>query len=451
MSRNAIIAICLVVFYAGFAVAEITPEEAKLLGGNKFTAIGAEVAGNADGTIPAYTGGMVRDILAPGFDRKKDILPNPFADEKPLFTISAQNMDRYADKLAYSTQMLLKKFPESYRLNVYPTHRTVAIPDYIAQGTRKSALRARLENDGRDLTGTYCGFPFPFPKNGLELLWNHILRWSAPAEEFMCYRGFVVTSAGRRIMVTEGHTFSEYPYWNPNQTGVENIIWRVDDRLYAPANRNGEALMWVLFTDKSKGDPAWQYLPGQRRVKMSPEVSYDGPNTTVAGACTYDDLFMFNGSPDRFDWKIIGKKDMFVPYNQYKITFHSTEDQIFVPRHVNPDFERWELHRVWIVEGTRKPNARHIYLRRTIYLDEDSWIGLLADEYDNNNSFYRCMVSGFTWNYDTQAPFSAFHWGYDFVSGIYWVNGYLVGPNLSVTIRPESYWNPQSLSGRGVR
>ncbi len=61
------------------------------------------------------------------------------------------------------------------------------------------------------------------------------------------------------------------------------------------------------------------YLPGQRRVKAAPDVAYDTPNPGTAGATTYDDAFMFNGAMDRYDFKLIGKKEMYVPYNAYKL------------------------------------------------------------------------------------------------------------------------------------
>jgi hypothetical protein len=453
MVKKIIAVVALVVGFSAYAMAALTQEELSQLGGDKLTAIGAEKAGNADGTIPPYTGGIGLDKVPPGFDRKTMILPDPFVDEKPLHSIDAKNMDQYGDKINPSTKHLMTKYP-TFRIDVYPTHRSVAIPDFIAEGTKKSAAVAKLENDGKTLIDAFCGFPFPIPKNGLEAVWNHILRWSAPAEEFVRYQSFVITSAGRRILASEGHSYIEYPYWNPD-ADTRDIHQRIHDVVYAPANRNGEGLMWLLKTDKTNGDPAWQYLPGQRRVKMAPEISYDGPNTSVAGASTYDDAFVYNGSPDRYDWKILGKKEIFVPYNSYKLCYRNKDnpqlDQTFGSQHLNPDFVRWELHRVWVVEGRLKEGKRHIYIRRTLYIDEDSWVALMADEYDNKDELYRSIYSTFTYNYDIQAPYSTSYYGYDFVSGMYWYNVCLIGPNLPVTIRPESVWNPQSLAGSGIR
>ena len=60
----------------------------------------------------------------------------------------------------------------------------------------------------------------------------------------------------------------------------------------------------------TKDRRAWSYLPGQRRVKVAPDLAYDTPNPGTAGATTFDDTFIFNGSMDRFDFKLVGKKEM---------------------------------------------------------------------------------------------------------------------------------------------
>ena len=443
-----IVAAGMLVALEGFAMAALTPEEVNQLGGEKLTAVGAEMAGNADGTIPPYTGGYTK--FPAGFDRRKDVLPDPFANEKPLYSITSKNMTQYTEKLTEATRALITKYPD-FRVDVYPTHRTVVMTKSITENTKKSALTAKLENDGKKLTGAVNGIPFPIPKNGLEAIWNGILHWSAPAEEYTHYQSFVTTGAGRRVLASEGITWIENPYWGASDAANKDVYCRIDHRASAPPNRNGEGLMWIMKTDKTNGDPAWQYLPGQRRVKMAPDVSYDTPNTTIAGAATYDDNFIYGGSPDRYDWKILGKKEIIIPYNSYKLLHHSTPETALGPHFVNPDFVRWELHRVWAIEGNLKPGTRHIYSRRIIYLDEDSWVPVMSDQFDNKNQFYRGQFDAFIFNPDTGAPYSSTYWGHDFVSGVYFFNVFLLGPNLNVTLRPESAWNPQALAGSGIR
>ena len=113
--------------------------------------------------------------------------------------------------------------------------------------------------------------------------------------------------------------------------------------------------------DQSKNArKAWQYLPGQRRVRRAPTISYDTPNPGATGLMTYDDVFMFNGSLDRYDWKLIGKKELYIPYNCYKPQLKVPLTEKCLGGHPDPEYWRWELHRVWVVEGTVKPGKRHV-------------------------------------------------------------------------------------------
>ena len=103
--------------------AALTPEEAARLGAD-LTPIGAEKAGNADGTIPPWEGGITTwpEGYKPG-----DHHPDPFPDDPILFTITGQNADQYADKLTPGQMALLKTY-DTYKMNVYRTRRTASYP-----------------------------------------------------------------------------------------------------------------------------------------------------------------------------------------------------------------------------------------------------------------------------------------------------------------------------------
>lgn len=438
---------------ANYASAALTPEELSQLDGPKLTVFGAEKAGNADGSIPAFNGGE-RIPVPSGFDRAKQVFPLPdfIKNEKPIFSINKANVAQYADKLTETTKALINKYPD-FRVDVYKSHRTMYIPSKVVEGTKKVAAVAKLENDGKTLNtgGQIGGIPFPLPKNGLEAVWNHVVGWAPVAEHWQHYMGWVVASNGRKIMTTDGESFVNYPYWGA-PAPRKDILWRLLDTVQGPANRNGEKLVWMNIMDKTQPDPAWQYLPGQRRVKMAPEVSHDGPNTTVAGAMTYDDNRLFTGSPERFDWKIIGKKEMIVPYNNFKISEYPDPDKTMMDHFVNPDWYRFELHRVYVVEGTLKSNMRHVYGKRTLYIDEDSWLAMAADMYDRTGKLYRGMFSCSHYLPDSEAPGATWNFfGYDFATGVYYVDGWRVGPTLDAKIYPEETFTPQAMAGAGVR
>ncbi|MNO98575.1 hypothetical protein D3C76_903230 [compost metagenome] len=198
---------------------------------------------------------------------------------------------------------------------------------------------------------------------------------------------------------------------------------------------------------------SWQYLPGQRRVKLAPDLAYDTPNPGTAGAGTYDDVFVFNGALDRFDWKLVGKQEMIVPYNTYRLTYASDTKALTTPNHIASDFVRWEKHRVWVVEGTLKPGVRHIYQKRRFYLDEDSWVALASDQYDSSGKLYRGSFAFVSQSYDKKIPDSSAFMIYDLVGGSYNING-ITGPYGGIKYSEplsKAQWAPEALAGAGIR
>lgn len=430
------------------AQAAVSAEEAKALG-TTLTPIGAEKAANKDGTIPAYTGGLTTPPA--GYKAGDGIRPNPFAGEKPRLTIDAKNMAANAANLTEGTKALLQKYP-SYRVDVYPTHRTVAFPKFVADNTAKAAVQAKTLNDGRSIEGAHAGFPFPIPKTGYEAMWNHLVRFNGQAYEAK-YRNLSVDASGRTTLATEGLSVQEYPFWDTTKA-ASDIYWRIKLSYTGPARRAGEALMLVDPLDLGTKDRrAWAYLPGQRRVKVAPDLAHDTPNPGTAGATTFDDTFIFNGSMDRFDFKLLGKKEMLVPYNAYAAVYQAKQDELLKPNHLNPDLVRWELHRVWVVEATLKEGKRHVYSKRVFYLDEDSWAALASDEYDGRGQLYR---TGFAYNapsYDLPAPYTDMFGHYDLVSRVYSLTGFIAETGGLRHTKPQGdrEWTADSLAGAGVR
>ena len=377
------------------AAAEISADEVARLG-RDLTPLGGERAGNADGSIPEWTGGITRPPA--GYEVGQHH-PDPYAADRPLFVIDAANLDRYRDKLSVGHQRMLETYP-GFRLNVYPTRRSASVPQRIYDATRQAAATARLVDDGNGVGGAVIGTPFPIPRNGLEVIWNHLLR----------YRGETVTCTVGQAAVTRGgaYTMVKYAldikvrYSLPGMTEEElgNSMVLFKQKVVAPARLAGDLLL-VHETMNQAREPrrAWTYNPGQRRVRRAPNVAYDNPGTTSDGLRTADQFDMFNGAVDRYDWKLVGKREMYVPYNSYKL--HSDRlafTDILKPLHVNPEHLRYELHRVWVLEATLKEGARHIYKRRTLYVDEDSWQILLADIYDNRDQLWR-MSEGHVINF----------------------------------------------------
>jgi hypothetical protein len=430
------------------AHAAVSADEAKALT-TTLTAVGGEKAGNKDGTIPAYTGG---NTTAPaGYKAGDGIRPDPFAGEKPKFSVDAKNMAQYSGNLTEGTKALLQKYP-AFRVDVYPTHRTVAFPKYVTDNTLKNATRAKTLNEGRSMEGAHAGFPFPIPKTGNEAMWNHMVRFNGPAYEAK-YRNLNVDSNGRVALATEGQSVQEYPFWDASKTETDTY-WRLKLTYTGPARRAGEALLLQDPLDLGTKDRrAWSYLPGQRRVKVAPDLSHDTPNPGTAGATTFDDTFIFNGSMERYDFKLVGKKEMIVPYNDYQAVYQSKQDDLLKPNFLNPDLVRWEMHRVWVVEATLKEGKRHVYSKRTFYLDEDSWAGLASDQYDARGELWRAGFAYMAPSYDLPAPYTDMFGHYDLVSRVYSLTGFIAetGGMRQTKALPEREWTADALAGAGIR
>lgn len=433
----------------GAALAAVSADEAKKLG-TELTEVGAEKAGNKDGTIPAYTGGLTKPPA--GFDKTKNVRPDPFANEKPLFSIDAKNMDQYAAKLSEGTKALMKANAD-YRVDVYPTHRTAAYPKSVLENSVANATRAKVSDDGVSMQGARAGIPYPIPKSGNEAMLNYLARYQGVSVVLPKFSAYNVDSAGKLALSTQGVYTVESPYYR-DKDGQVTIVARARAVYSGPARRAGEAILTLEPADYSdNGRRAWQYLPGQRRVRLAPDLAYDTPSPTTGGQSTIDDTNLFSGKLDRYDFKLVGKKEMYVPYNGYRFAYHDKPEEVFQSKFINPSMVRWELHRMWVVEATLKEGKRHIYSRRTFYLDEDTWMVLASDQYDARGQLWRPGFTYMTQNYDQVAPNNMPSGHYDLLAGTYYINQWpsTGGMKVSDTTASDSEWTGDSLASQGVR
>lgn len=451
MFMKSLLAASLAAIVSGQVLADISPAEAAKLG-NELTLVGAEKSGNADGSIPAYEGGLT---TAPaGFKNGDAFRPDPFAGEKPVLVIDGSNVEQYKDKLTAVTAELAKRFP-SFKVNVYPTHRSVSLPQGVLDNTVKNAVNAKSLEGGNAIENVLPGVPFPIPRSGAEAMWNHLLRYQGvnTASKFDSWN---VDSAGVATLATTGKGFINYASYNDLNKPVQgsDTIYQIKLYYTGPARRAGEAtLLRDAANPLEQPRRAWSYLPGVRRVKMAPDLAYDTPNPSTSGAAAYDDSFVFAGALDRFDWKLVGKQEMYVPYNTYALTYVKDPKQLTTPNFPNPELVRWEMHRVWVVEGSLREGKRHIYHKRRFYLDEDSWVALASDQYDARGQLYRGSFAFLTQSYDQQNPDATPTLIHDLVSGSYNING-LVGPHGGITYGAplsNTQWAPESLAGAGIR
>ncbi len=443
------------------AFAAVSADEAKKLGGPQLTEWGAERAGNKEGSIPAYNAATAQPPRPAGYDVNKD--PGRRIDpynEKPLFTITAQNASQYADKLDGLIE-LFKKYPD-FKMNVYPTHRSANYPKFVLENTLKNATACKSTNGDLVLEGCYGGFPFPIPTNGSQLMWNHLLTFEAVYMRSKT-RSWTVPPTGNPVFAGENWGRSYVPYYDPEVPGPRpsNLIyWKYRSVDQQPARIVGQQLiLWDPLDAINVGRRAWQYIPGQRRVKLAPDLAYDTPSPYSGGSQNMDDAKNFLGAIDHFDWKLLGKKEKFIVYNNFNLTDPATcpESKLTQPKFPSPDCFRWELHRVWGVEGTVKPQFRHVYKKRVHWYDEDSYGPGLAEMYDASGALYRVNISHmFPWYREDGegSGMSGTNMVLDLRTGIYSMSGMGVAketgwwPAKSI---PKLEFNPEAMTGEGIR
>ncbi|MBI5693514.1 MAG: DUF1329 domain-containing protein [Verrucomicrobia bacterium] len=437
---------------ASLASAAVSPAEAARLG-KDLTPLGGEMKGNADGSIPAWTGGIT---TAPAGYKPSGNHVDPFASDQPLYTVTAANAAQYEGKLTAGQLAVLKAHP-GYKLVVYPTRRSASNPQRVYDATLKHATTAKLISNGNGISGAIVGVPFPIPQNGLEVVWNFLTRYRGVAAVRHIDQAAVERGGGYQLVKFEDEFLFNYarPDISAKELEDSNTLVFFKQAVTAPARLAGTILLAQETMDQVK-EPrrAWVYNTGRRRVTRAPNVAYDNPGTAADGQRTSDQFDMFNGAPDRYEWTLVGKKEMIVPYNSYRL--HSDKvkvTEILKPLHINQDLARYELHRVWVVEAKLKPGTSHLYSRRTFFIDEDSWQILAADQYDGRGQMWRVSEAHCINYYDAQTFWSTLEVHIDLQNGRYLAIG-LDNENAMYDFgvkRTPADFTPDSLRREGLR
>ena len=435
--------------------AAVTAQQSGL--GSDLTPMGATMAGNSSGTIPAWNGGIksAADAGATGF-KSGGHHPDPFAADKPSYKVDATNMEKYAATLTAGHKALLSTYKGSYFMNVYPSRRSAAFPQRIYDAVKANAGSAKLTGSGNGVTGAIGGPPFPVPKSGVEVIWNHILRYRADIAERVIGQAAVTRAGSYNMVKFHDETYIGYALPGATEAALDNVILYFIQETVAPARLAGEILLVHETLDQTKEHrKAWLYNPGQRRVRRAPNVAFDNPGTGSDGLRTSDQFDIYNGSPERYDWKLVGKQEIIVPYNAYQL--HSNKlknNDILKPLHINQQHARYEMHRVWVVDATLKPGQRHLYKRRTFYVDEDSWQILVVDCYDARDQLWRVQEGHSINYYEIPTFWTTLETTYDLQSGRYLALGLDNEEPVTVNFNAKKSaadFTPAAIANRGTR
>ena len=402
------------------AQAKVDSTQAARLG-QDLTPLGGERAGNAAGTIPVWDGGLAQPPAnyQPGMHH-----PDPYSADAPLYQINSQNLAQYQAQLPAGLKALLEKNPD-YFLRVFPTRRSAAAPQRIYDATRFNAQTAELISGGNGVAGAAAGIPFPLPTTGQEVIWNHIMRYRGDQISFVTNQAAVLSNGAYNLLKLERDIYFLYGREGVSPQDLDNTLFYYKYKVVAPAKLAGSALVVQETLDQVLAiRKAWRFNRGERRVRRLPMLAYDTLQPDTNGMATADVVDSYNGAPDRYEWTLVGKQEMLVPYNSYAVHQKGIPyDNILRSNTVNPELLRYELHRVWVVEAELRKGFSHPYAKRRFYIDEDSWQILAADLYDKSGELSGVQESHPISYYDVPMFGSTLETIYDFKGKRYFVDG----------------------------
>ncbi|MGV8997184.1 MAG: DUF1329 domain-containing protein [Parvibaculaceae bacterium] len=439
----------------GTALAQVPEAQVARLGGD-LTPVGAEKAGNADGSIPEWTGGLTT-VPANVTYKSDGHYPDPFAADPILQTITKANAGA-SDALLTPGQKAMLAAYSDYKLNVYQSRRSCAYPQNVYDATKRNAMSAKLGGGGDSLSDVLMGVPFAIPNDAYEIVWNHNLR----------YRGYKLERTFASAAPTRSGSFTPiivkdeaiFDYASPTTrsfSDLQNVSLRYIQQTLSPARRSGQLLL-VHETMDPKVDErrSWQYTTGNTnsapRVQRTSAVAYDNPQIYSDAMSTADSFDVFSGPLDHYNWSVLGKEERLIAYNSYKLSSNTLKyTDVVKAGHLNQDLVRYEKHRVWAVEAKLKPTERHVYSRRVAYFDEDGGNMVGGELYDARGGLWRVQEAQIIQYYDVPTCFNASDVVYDLVEGRYVVQNLKneeVGINFKADELSDGMFVPEELRRR---
>ncbi|EMP55885.1 hypothetical protein MSNKSG1_08438 [Marinobacter santoriniensis NKSG1] len=407
--------------FSGAALSAVQPSEAARLG-KELTPVGAERSGNASGVIPEWQGGLKQppQDWEPGTVER-----DPFPEDEPLFVITRDNMDLYKGKLTDGHRRMLEKYGPDFFMPIYQTRRTAAFPDIVYRKSMENARTAELLENGNGVRNTIMTSPFPIPQSGLEVIWNHILRYRGQEVAFRSASATPQVDGAYNPVVNDYEYFFAYSKKGAELQDIDNKIFYLKTNTVAPSTLAGTITLVHETLDQVRSPRlAWRYDAGSRRLRRSPNLAYETDLPNSSSLRSVDQKDMYNGAPNQYNWTLKGKREIYVPYNAYRL--HDPDVRpadVIRPQHINQALTRYELHRVWVVEATLRTGISHIYSRRVFYVDEDSWQILVSEEYDEAGKLWRVSEAHNISYYSEPVFWTTMEMTYDLKAGRYYIDG----------------------------
>ena len=235
-------------------------------------------------------------------------------------------------------------------------------------------------------------------------------------------------------------TFSDYYY----DELPESIVWSLNPRAGDVLNVTVDQVLFGLSCDDNgKEVPCVNGNDGQEGNGALTPIQYVG---NLSGSCNAT-LNSNSAGIVTFDLP-----ELELNQTGCTIIFETALEDALGTKFIKPEFIRWEKRRVWVVDSNLKEGQRHLYSRRTFYLEEDSWGAAASDMYDGRGELWRLQYSYGGNMYDRKASFGGGYGAYDLLQNIYNLNGKTIPGRFKNGVEQnEKYFTAKGMARGGVR
>src|SRR5690606_1101095 len=121
-------------------------------------------------------------------------------------------------------------------------------------------------------------------------------------------------------VMTEYNYYFAYSRPGAKLADIDNKIFYLRTEILSPSALAGTITLVHETLDQVRSPRlAWRYEPGSRRLRRSPNLAYETDLPNTSSLRTVDQKDMYNGAPNQYDWELKGKRELYMPYNGYKL------------------------------------------------------------------------------------------------------------------------------------
>jgi len=293
-------------------------------------------------------------------------------------------------------------------MQIVPAER-IEWPRPYREATEKYSAQVRLTADHRSLAGYVAGLPFPFidpndPDAGTRIMWNNTFRPTSTDDydvrDFSCISEY--DGLNRPYVPIKYYEMGHLASYNlVGRTEVEPMPTDPDFLstgrylliafypMLAPTEDRGRGFVRYRYANGLRADDTWMWAPGARRIRRLDQAALG----STIGAITWslDNFQGFAAKNENYNWRFLGERTMLGCIS----AAHVPEVTCPTDGGASACPERWELRRMYVVEGLARRDRvpEELFGRHVMYVDAEMSCIMYQDFYDRGGELWKNYIS----------------------------------------------------------